>query len=67
MIKTNGTVPRKGTLLEDGVDGWRNYTEDADIVANAGETIAIVEVVTDTGAVVNGAVTDPLKATNIKS
>ena len=66
LIKLNGTVPRKGTLLADDEEGWHAYTEGADIIADVGDTIAIVEVAA-TGAVVKGAVTDPLKATDIKS
>jgi hypothetical protein len=67
LIKTNGTVPRKGVIVEDGVDGWRDYTEGADIVAHVGEKIAIVESEAATGAVVKGAVTKTLKANDIKS
>lgn len=67
LIKINGTVPRAGTIVADGVDGWYNYTESADIPVQVGETIAIVEVVTATGAVVNGAVTAAIKSTNIKA
>lgn len=67
LIKINGTVPRAGTIVADGVDGWYDYTESADIPVQVGETIAIVEVVTATGAVVNGAVTAAIKSTNIKA
>lgn len=54
MIKKNAAIPRKGALLEDGKDGWSAYTESAETAAIAGETITVVEVVTATGAVVNG-------------
>lgn len=54
MIKKNAAIPRKGTLLVDGTDGWSAYTESAETAATAGETITVVEVVTATGAVVNG-------------
>lgn len=54
MTKINGTVPRKGALLVSGTDGWTNYTEDAEIFVQAGESIAVVEAVSATGAVVNG-------------
>ena len=54
MIKKNAAIPRKGTLLVDGTDGWAAYTESAETAATAGETITVVEVVTATGAVVNG-------------
>lgn len=67
LIKINGTVPRAGTIVADGVDGWYDYTESADIPVQVGETIAIVEVVTATGAVVNGAATAAIKSTNIKA
>lgn len=67
LIKLNGTVPRKGTVVADDEEGWHAYTEGTDIIADVGDTIAIVEAVAATGAVVKGAVTDPLKATNIKS
>ena len=67
LIKKNGTVPLKGTILEAGKDGWVAYTEGAAILAEEGETIAIVEVVTATGAVVKGAVTDPLEEADIKA
>lgn len=66
LIKLNGTVPRKGTVVADDEDGWHAYTEGADIVADVGDTIAIVEA-SATGAVVKGAVTDTLKSTNINS
>ena len=67
LIKINGTVPRAGTIVADGVGGWYDYTESDDIPVQVGETIAIVEVVTATGAVVNGAVTAAIKSTDIKA
>ena len=67
LIKTNGTVPRKGVIVEDGVAGWRAYTEGADIVAHVGEKLAIVESVATPSAVVKGAVTKTLEANDIKS
>lgn len=67
LIKKNGTVPRLDAKVEDGKDGWVDYTESADIVANVGETIAIVEAVAATGLVKKGAVTAALTADKIKS
>lgn len=67
LIKKNGTVPRLDAKVEDGKDGWVDYTESADIVANVGETIAIVEVVAATGLVKKGAVTSALTADKIES
>ena len=54
LVKINGTIPRINTVLEDGVDGWADYTAGADIVAAVGQTIALAEVVSATGAVVKG-------------
>ena len=66
FIKINGAVPRKGALLEDGVGGWREYTEGADIIVSVGETIALVEA-SATGAVLKGAKTATIAAEDIAS
>ena len=52
--KINGVVPRKGTKIESGKDGWTDYTEGADLAVKVGETVAIVETVAATDLVVNG-------------
>lgn len=52
--KINGVVPRKGTKIESGKDGWTDYTEEADLAVKVGETVTIVETVAATDLVVNG-------------
>ena len=51
LIKINGTVPRTNDIVADGVDGWAEYTESAEIAVHAGDTLVVVEAVSDTGAV----------------
>lgn len=52
--KINGVVPRKGTKIKSGKDGWTDYTEGADLAVQVGETVTIVETVAATDLVVNG-------------
>lgn len=54
MMKKNGGTPRVNALLEDGVNGWFDYTENEEIAALKGETITVVEVLSATGAVTKG-------------
>lgn len=54
MTKINGVIPSKGTLLTDGIGGWSNYTENAELAVKKGETVAIVEAVSATGEILNG-------------
>ena len=51
LIKINGTVPRTNDVVKDGVDGWADYTESAEIAVHAGDTLVVVEAVAATGAV----------------
>ena len=51
FIKINGAVPRTNDVVEDGVAGWAAYTESAEIAVHAGDTLVVVEAVSDTGAV----------------
>ena len=51
LIKINGTVPRTNDIVEDGVAGWADYTESAEIAVHAGDTLVVVEAVAATGAV----------------
>ena len=51
LIKINGTVPRTNDIVKDGVDGWADYTESAEIAVHAGDTLVVVEAVAATGAV----------------
>lgn len=54
MTKINGVVPGSGAFLTNGVGGWSNYTKNTDIAVQEGETVAVVEVVSSTGEIVNG-------------
>lgn len=65
LIKKNGTVPRKGAIAKTGEGGWTSYTSATDINAEVGETIAVVEANTTSGAVARGAVTAALTAAKI--
>lgn len=65
LYKTNGVLPATGTILASGTDGWISYTAGADIVATVGTAIALVEVITATGAVVNAGTVNVLTA-NVK-
>lgn len=51
LIKINGTVPRTNDIVADGVDGWADYTESAEIAVHAGDRLVVAEVVAATGAV----------------
>ena len=51
LIKINGTVPRTNDIVKDGVVGWADYTESAEIAVHAGDTLVVVEAVAATGAV----------------
>ncbi len=51
LIKINGTVPRTNDIVADGVAGWADYTESAEIAVHAGDTLVVVEAVAATGAV----------------
>ena len=51
LIKINGTVPRTNDIVTDGVAGWADYTESAEIAVHAGDTLVVVEAVAATGAV----------------
>lgn len=64
--KINGVVPRKGTKIESGKDGWTDYTEEADLAVQVGETVVIVETVAATDLVVNGG-SKAVVAANISS
>ena len=64
--KINGVVPRKGTKIESGKDGWTDYTEGADLAVQVGETVTIVETVAATDLVVNGG-SKAVVAANISS
>lgn len=66
FVKINGTLPRLGDIVEDGVAGWSAYTESAEIAVTAGDVVALVEAVTATGAVVKGATID-VPAAKIKT
>lgn len=65
LVKVNGTIPRVNTILAAGTDGWAAYTAGADFIIQTGQTIALAEVVTATGAVVKGG-TKVVAATDIK-
>ena len=54
------------TVVVDAEDGWADYTENAEIAAIEGETIAVVEVVAASGKVVKGG-TKVVTAANLKS
>lgn len=64
--KINGVVPRKGTKIESGKDGWTDYTEEADLAVQVGETVVIVETVAATDLVVKGG-SKAVVAANISS
>ena len=66
LLKKNGTIPRVNTVVVDAEDGWTRYTENAEIAAIVGETIAVVEVVAASGKVVKGG-TKVVTAANLKS
>lgn len=66
FVKINGTLPRLGDIVADGVAGWSAYTESAEIAVTAGDVVALVEAVTATGAVVKGA-TIAVPAAKIKT
>lgn len=66
LLKKNGTIPRVNTVVVDTENGWTDYTENAEIAAVEGETIAVVEVVAATGKVVKGG-TKVVTAANLKS
>ena len=68
LIKINGTVPRTNDIVTDGVDGWADYTESAEIAVHAGDTLVVVEAVAATGAVKKAGTivvpADKIKASN---
>lgn len=66
LLKKNGTIPRVNTVVVDTEDGWADYTENAEIAAIVGETIAVVEVVAASGKVVKGG-TKVVATANLKS
>ena len=51
LIKINGKLPHANDIVADGVDGWADYTESAEIAVHAGDKLVVVEVVAATGAV----------------
>lgn len=51
LIKVNGTLPRTNDIVADGVDGWADYTESAELAVHAGDRLVVAEVVAATGAV----------------
>lgn len=68
FIKINGAVPRTNDVVEDGVAGWAEYTESAEIAVHAGDTLVVVEAVALTGAVKKAGTivvpADKIKASN---
>lgn len=52
LIKINGSVPRANDIVKDGVNGWADYTESAEIAVHAGDALVVVEAVAATGKVV---------------
>jgi hypothetical protein len=67
FIKINGAVPRTNDVIEDGVAGWAEYTESAEIAVHAGDTLVVVEA-DATGAVKKAGTivvpADKIKASN---
>jgi len=66
LIKINGTVPRKGDIVEDGEDGWADYTEADEIAVHAGDKLVVVEALAATGAVAKAG-TVVVKTADIKA